>query len=105
MDASEETGHPFYIYKISNRQQIQQGTLVYTLHFASREFMRNIRTKISKAYDGKVSSIVQEILGDKDGLDSRKKLYYEETKNSDKLVIFKSITFQCNWYVYKKSII
>ena len=87
VDASEATGHPFYIYKISNRRQPQQGTLVYTLHFASREFMRNIRTKISKAYDGKVSSIVQEILGDKDGLDSRKKLYYEETKNSDKLVI------------------
>ena len=49
--------------------------------------MRNIRTKISQAYDGKLSSIVQQILGDKNGLDSRKKLYYEETKNSDKIVI------------------
>ena len=87
VDASEATGHPFYIYKISNRRQPQQGTLVYTLHFGSREFMRNIRTKISKAYEGSLSSIVQEILGDKDGLDSRKKLYYESTKNSDKLVI------------------
>ena len=87
VDASESTGHPFYIYKISNRQQPQQGTLVYTLHFASREFMRNIRTKISKAYEGSLSSIVQEILGDKDGLDSRKKLYYESTKNSDKMVM------------------
>jgi len=33
IDASEETGHPFYVYKISNKQQTSQGTQVYTIHF------------------------------------------------------------------------
>jgi len=87
VDASEETGHPFYVYKISNKQQPSQGTLVYTIHFASREFLRNIRTKVSQAYSGKLSTMVQEIVSDKQGLDSRKTLYYEETKNQDKVVI------------------
>ena len=87
IDASEETGHPFYVYKVSNRQQPAQGNQVYTIHFASREFMRNIRTKVSKAYEGKISTIVQEIIGDKQGLDSRKKLYFEETGNADKIVM------------------
>ena len=87
IDASEETGHPFYVYKISNKQQPSQGTLVYTIHFASREFLRNIRTKVSQAYSGKLSSMVQEIMADKQGLDSRKTLYYEETKNQDKIVM------------------
>jgi len=87
VDASEETGHPFYVYKISNKQQPSQGTQVYTIHFASREFMRNIRTKVSQAYSGKLSSMVQEIMADKQGLDSRKILHYEETKNQDKIVM------------------
>ena len=94
IDASEETGHPFYVYKVSNKKQTQQGTVVYTIHFASREFMRNIRKKVSKAYDGRLSTIVQQIIGDKEGLDSRKTLYYEQTKNSDKIVIPNLSPFQ-----------
>ena len=87
IDASEESGHPFYVYKVSNKKQPSQGTLVYTIHFASREFMRNIRTKVSQAYEGKLSDMVSQIVGDKQGLDSRKTLYYEETGNQDKIVI------------------
>ena len=87
IDASEETGHPFYVYKISNKKQASQGTLVYTIHFCSREFLRNLRVKVSQAYEGKLSDIVQEIVGDKEGLDSRKRLYFEETSNSDKFVM------------------
>ena len=87
VDATELTGHPFYIYKISNRKQISQGVLLYTLHFGSREFMRNIRTKVSKAYDMPIHQAVNNIFADKSGLDSRKKLIFEETRNKDKVVI------------------
>ena len=87
IDASEETGHPFYVYKISNRRQLSPGTLLYTIHFGSREFMRNLRIKVSKAYDGPIHGSVNAILGDKSGLDTRKTVYYESTKNSDKVVI------------------
>ena len=47
------------------------GTLVYTIHFASREFLRNISPKVSHAYSGKLSSMVQEIVADKKGLQNK----------------------------------
>jgi len=104
VDASEETGHPFYVYKVSNKQQGSQGTLVYTIHFASREFMRNIRTKVSKAYEGKLSDMVQEIIGDKEGLDSRKTLYFEETSNQDKIVMPNITPFKAIGMIARKAL-
>ena len=87
VDASVETGEPFHVYKITDRKQVNQGLLVYTLHFASREFMRNIRTKVSQAYKGRPDSMVQSILKDPEYLDTRKKLKYERCANSDTIVI------------------
>jgi hypothetical protein len=87
VDASEETGEPYHIYKISDRKQLNRGIMSYTLHFASREFMRNIRTKVSQAYDGKYDRAVIDIMKDKNYLDSRKKLHYEPTGNANKIVI------------------
>jgi hypothetical protein len=87
VDATEETGEPFYIYKISDRKQATPGLVHYTLHFASREFMRNMRTKVSQAYDGKYDRAVIDIMKDKSYLDSRKKLHYEPTGNANKIVI------------------
>ena len=87
VDATEETGEPFYIYKISDRKQATPGLTHYTLHFASREFMRNMRTKVSQAYDGKYDRAVIDIMKDKNYLDSRKKLHYEPTGNANKIVI------------------
>jgi len=104
IDASEQTGHPFYVYKISNKKQPSQGTLVYTIHFASREFLRNLRVKVSQAYEGKLSDMVQQIIGDKEGLDSRKKLYYEETANSDKIVIPNLSPFKAISLIKKRAI-
>jgi hypothetical protein len=104
IDASEQTGHPFYVYKISNKKQPSQGTLVYTIHFASREFLRNLRVKVSQAYEGKLSDMVSQIIGDKEGLDSRKKLYYEETANSDKIVIPNLSPFNAISLIKKRAI-
>ena len=87
IDASEETGEPYHIYKITDRKQLNRGVMTYTLHFASREFMRNIRTKVSQAYDGKYDRAVIDIMKDKNYLDSRKKLHYEPTGNANKIVI------------------
>ena len=87
IDASVETGNPFHVYKISDRRQLNQNLTLYTLHFASREFMRNIRTKVSQAYEGTLDDAVRNIFSDKSYLDSRKTLYYEPTGNSNKIVI------------------
>ncbi len=104
IDASEQTGHPFYVYKVSNKQQAKQGTLVYTIHFASREFMRNIRTKVSQAYSGKLSDMVAQICGDKEGLDTRKQLYIEETRNQDKFVMPNVSPFKAIEMISKKAL-
>ena len=104
VDASEETGEPYHIYKISDRKQINRGVMTYTLHFASREFMRNIRTKVSQAYDGKYDRAVINIMKDKNYLDSRKKLHYEPTGNSNKIVIPNLSPFDAIDMIARKSI-
>ena len=87
INASETTGHPFHVYKITDRKQLAPGTLLYTLHFGSREFMRNLRTKVSQAYDGRLDRAVHQIMFDENYLDSRKEMTYEPCGNSDKVVV------------------
>jgi len=87
VDASVETGHPFHVYKITDKRQMNPNTLVYTLHFASREFMRNLRTKVSQAYDGRLDMLALNILTDKNYLDSKKEISFEPCGNSHKFVI------------------
>ena len=87
LDCTEETGHPMHIFKLTHRQQLKQGVNMYILHFASREFMRNMRTKVSKSYSGRIDTMVNSIMSDKEGIDSRKKVTVQKTRNSDKIVI------------------
>ena len=87
LDASVETGEPFHVYKITDRKQIGPGVMQYTLHFGSREFMRNLRTKVSQAYDGRLDMSVLQILTDEEYLDSKKQISFEPCGNSDKIVI------------------
>ena len=87
IDATQKSGHPFHVYKIANKKQLKDGMLTYTLHFASREFMRNMRTRVSKAYSGRFDQMVASIFGDPNYLDSRKQLNFQKTRNQDKIVI------------------
>jgi len=108
IDASEETGEPFHVYKITDRKQVNTGLMAYTLHFASREFMRNLRTKVSQSYDGKCDRAVIDIMKDEDYLDSKKKLHVEPTGNSLKFVVpnlnpFDAINMIANKSVPEKS--
>jgi len=86
IDATEKTGNPFYIYKLTDKNQISPGTVSYILHFASREFMRNQRVKVSQSYNSAYSTMVGKIFKDKNYLDSRKKLFFEYSQ-VDKMVI------------------
>ena len=87
IDCTERSGHPMHIYKLTDKQQVSEGVQIYTLHFCSREFLRNVRTKVSQSYTGTFDSMVKSIFKDKDYLDSRKKLFTEKTRNQDKVVI------------------
>jgi hypothetical protein len=49
--------------------------------------MRNMRTKVSQAYEGRLDTAVLKILMDKNYLDSKKELSFEPCGNADKIVI------------------
>ena len=87
IDCTEESGHPMHVYAVSDKQQDGDTKEIYTLHFASREFLRNIRTRVSQAYSGRMNEMVASILGDENYLDSRKTLNVQKTRNQDKIVI------------------
>ena len=87
VDFSEATGHPMHIYKLTDKRQINESTVAYTLHFCSREMVRNTRTKVSEAFSGTYEQMVAKILQDPDYLDSRKTLFFQKTRNQDKVVV------------------
>ena len=87
VDATEETGHPFHIYALSDRKNLTETTMSYILHFCSRELFRNARTRVSKAYNGGFAESVISILRDREGIDTRKHIFFEKTRNQDKIVI------------------
>ena len=100
IDCSDETGHPMHIYKLSDKQQAKDGMQVYVLHFCSREFLRNLRTKVSKAFSGTLDQMVNSIMTDKEFIDTRKDLFFQKTRNQDKIVIpnkrpFSAISMLC----------
>jgi len=87
VDCSEETGYPMHVYKLTDKKQLNEGTCSYVLHFCSREFLRSLRTRVSESFTGTIDQMVTKILADKDYLDSKKTLFYQKTRNADKLVV------------------
>ena len=87
IDFTEATGNPMHVYKLTNKEQPNDTTQTYTLHFCSREFLRNMRTKVSKSYNGRMDEAVNSIFKDPEFLDSKKKLFFQKTRNQDKVVI------------------
>ena len=79
IDCSITTGHPMHVYALTDRTQQGDNAVSYVLHFASREFLRNVRTKVSKAYTGRLDEIVYAIFKDEEGLDSRKDFDFQES--------------------------
>ena len=94
IDCTEESGNPMYVYAVSDKQQDGDTKEIYTLHFASREFLRNIRTRVSQAYSGRMNEMVASIVGDENYLDSRKTLNVQKTRNQDKITIPNMHPFQ-----------
>ena len=104
IDCSDLTGHPMYVYAVSDKQQANDGMAVYTLQFASREFLRNIRTRVSKTFNSRIDQMVASIVADKDFLDSRKRLVVEKTRNQDKITMPNKHPFQAINMLQKRAL-
>lgn len=88
----------YFIHKISDREEVSEKNYVYRLDFVSLHSVFDVTTKISKGFEGKISDIARQILGEwsppKIGI-------VEETKNSTKYVSnywtpTKNLSYICN---------
>jgi hypothetical protein len=75
----------FYIYKLSDRQMINDRNVVYTIFCISYEALLDLNTKHSKGFGGNISEIAKKHIGI-DGLNTSKNVNVEPTKNNIKYV-------------------
>ena len=88
IDCTEKSGRPMHVYAVTDKQQLGNDTsMTYTIQFASREFVRNLRTKVSESFEGRMDQMVNKIFTDENYLDSQKTLYFQKTRNQDKILI------------------
>jgi len=87
LDIKDHIDSQFYIYKVSNRIIIGDRTVVYQIHFISKEAIVDVNKHVSRAYSGKVSDIAKEIITNKNyGLETNKKEIIEPTGNVTKFI-------------------
>jgi len=77
-DPLREIDVEFRIVKMSGRKQKNEREQIYTLHFVSDEFIKNIKSKEQKSYKGKLYSEIAESIFN-DSLKVEKPLVAEET--------------------------
>lgn len=76
----------FSVYKIGAREDANAGASIYELSLVSPEFMLNHRRRISKSYNGNISTIVEDALKNDLYVQTEKKLFIEPTKGVRNIV-------------------
>jgi len=77
----------FYIYKLTNREILGDRSVVYQLHFISKEAIVDLNKKISRVFANKVSDLVESFIKDSAiGLESDKQVFIEPTINNVKYI-------------------
>jgi hypothetical protein len=76
----------FYIYKLSDRETVNQSTVIYRLHFISMEAIVDLNKKMSQCFEGRCSDIVKNIVQKGYGLQSDKQANIESTPNGIKFI-------------------
>lgn len=77
----------YYVYKMDDKVKVAERTATYALHFISTEGIIDVNKKVSKAFSGKISDIVKELVtSEVYGLESKKQCNIEETTNTTKYI-------------------
>jgi len=89
VNANEEEGYPFQIYKIDEVRVDPENPRgqMYRIFFCSQEMYYSSMHRVSQAFAGPVEDAVDKIFRQKDYLNSQKPLFVEPTKTNTKLVI------------------
>ena len=74
------------VYKVARKIKTNSNTQVLTLDFISPEGVRDQNIRISRAFNGPYDDAVAKIFKKEWGLNSKKKLYIQPTKNDFKFV-------------------
>ena len=104
IDCLESHGKEMHVYAVTDKSQLNDQTLTYTIHFASREFVRNLRTRVSESLNGRMDQMVNKIFTDENYLDSHKTLNFQQTRNADKIVIPNLNPFSAIRMICKRSL-
>ena len=70
----------FYIFKLTDRKEVSDRGVVYTLSCISPTAIKDMNLKISKAYTGQPSDLVKSPLKE-EALEVEKDIYCEDTKD------------------------
>ena len=76
-DFSEKSGHPMYIYKITNRVATGPRQQAYIIHFCSKEMIQNELTYVPTAMNTSYDLMVADIVKNPFFLGSNKNFYFE----------------------------
>jgi|TARA_R110001592_G_scaffold357096_1_gene659814 hypothetical protein len=76
----------FSLYKVGAREDVNSGGALYEFSLVTPEFLLNHRRRISKSYEGNISTIVKDILENPLYIQTEKKLFIEPTKGIRKIV-------------------
>jgi len=72
------------IYKVSDIQETAERQQVYTIHFTTKEAVKNARTSIKNAFDDSSDGIFTKVM--RDIMRTNKKLHIEQSNTNNKLV-------------------
>ena len=75
---------PMAVFNISQRTRLNSSTQTVTLEFCSPELIRNQSVRVSRAFDGPFDDAVAKIFKKSWGLNSKKKIYIQPTRNNYK---------------------
>ena len=89
VNAIEEEGFPFQVYKIDEVRVDPQNPRgqMYKIFFCSQELYHSSIKRVSQAFAGPIEDAVDNIFRSKLYLNSKKPLYIEPTKTNTKLVV------------------
>ena len=102
VNAVEGEGHPFQVYKIDQVRTDPQNPRgqVYQIFFTSQEAYFDSISRVSRAYEGTIEDMVENLLREKRYLNSKKPFIFEPTRSNTKYVVpnlrpFEVITKLC----------
>jgi len=81
------TKNVLYVNKVLSVTDVNDGTQAVTVSFTTQDAYMNNRVRVSQSFKDEPSEIVKKILRDPQGLNSKKKLFFEKTSNLYKMVM------------------